>query len=468
VADVGALLAGVVGGEHVRTGAEAAEDYRHDEALTATAREPGWVVRPAAAEEVAGVLRIAAEHGVPVTARGSGTGMCGACVPRPDGILVSFERMAAVLEVDPVNQVAVVQPGVTLVELDAAAAAEGLSYPVAPGEQSASLGGTVGTNAGGMRAVRYGVTRQNVLGLEAVLPTGEVIRSGGKIAKVSSGYDLTQLIIGSEGTLALVTEVTVRLVPRPAHRRTVLAPFPDLDGVIDAVPKIIATGLGPSVLEYIDWLTMAAITHTAELSLGIPDALREQAKAYLVVALENANADRLDEDVEALGGIVTEQLGALDAFVLDGPAAAKLIQAREHAFWTAKAAGAHDIVDVVVPRGNMAAYLGKVRELGEASGSGVVGCGHAGDGNVHLAVFQADAAVRHELMRGILAAGIEFGGAISGEHGIGTEKKPYFLALEDPAKLALLRRIKLAFDPRGILNPDVLFDSADDTAGELA
>jgi glycolate oxidase len=459
VAEVGELLGEVVGAEHVRAGADASEDYRHDEALTATARQPGWVVRPETAEQVAGVLAVAAAHGLPVTARGSGTGLCGACIPRPDGILVSFERMNRVLEIDETNQVAVVQPGVTLSELDEAAAAVGLSYPVAPGELSASLGGTIGTNAGGMRAVRYGVTRTNVLGLQAVLPTGEVIRSGGKIAKVSTGYDLTQLIIGSEGTLALVTEATVKLQPRLPHRRTVLAPFPDLDGVIDAVPRIIKTGLGPHILEYIDWVTMAAITYTAELSLGIPEAMREEAKAYLVVALENANSGRLDEDVETLGLAVSE-LGALDAFVLDGEAAVKLIQARENAFWTGKAAGAHDVLDMVVPRGAMAGFLARARELGEPTQSYLLGCGHAGDGNVHLAVIQADPEIRHQLIMDVARTAMELGGAISGEHGIGTEKKPYFLALEDPAKLALLRRIKTAFDPAGVLNPDVLLDPA--------
>ena len=186
---------------------------------------------------MAAVLRVADEHGIPVTARGSGTGLSGAAIPDPDGVLVSFERMNRVLEIDDENQMAVVQPGVTLAELDEATAAHGLVYPVFPGEYSASLGGNVATNAGGMRAVKYGVTRHQVLGLEAVLATGEVIRTGGKFVKGSTGYDLTQLIIGSEGTLALVTEATLRLYPRPAHQATVLAPFATLDEVTAAVPE---------------------------------------------------------------------------------------------------------------------------------------------------------------------------------------------------------------------------------------
>ena len=231
---------------------------------------------------------------MPVTARGSGSGLSGAARPREDGLLISFERMNAVLEVDTTNQVAVVQPGVTLTELDAATADTGLRYMVHPGELSSSVGGNVGTNAGGMRAVKYGVARHNVLGLQAVLPTGEIIRTGGKIAKVSTGYDLTQLIVGSEGTLALATEVIVKLHPRLDHSATVLAPFADFDQVMEAVPKVLAAGLTPYILEYIDNMTMAALIHTQNLELGIPDKIRDSCEAYLVVALESRTADRLD------------------------------------------------------------------------------------------------------------------------------------------------------------------------------
>lgn len=450
----------IVGAHNVLTGDAIPEDYAHDEVLTKPAQRPAYLAKPATADEVAQLLKLASEYGVPVTARGSGTGLSGAAIPRPDGLLISFERMNAVLEVDVTNQVAVVQPGVTLTELDAATASTGLRYMVHPGELSSSVGGNVGTNAGGMRAVKYGVARHNVLGLQAALPTGEIIRTGGKIAKVSTGYDLTQLIVGSEGTLALATEVIVKLHPRLDHSATVLAPFADFDQVMQAVPKILASGVAPYILEYIDSVTMAALVHTQNLELGVPDAVRDSCQAYLVVALENRTATRLDEDVETTGELLAE-LGAVDAYVLDGGAARKLIEARENAFWTLKALNADDLIDAVVPRGAMPKFLSAARDLATAAGGAAAGCGHAGDGNVHLAIFCADPAARKKLMTDIFALAMELGGAISGEHGLGRAKTPYFVQLEDPVKVDLMRRIKAGFDPAGILNPDVVFASGD-------
>ena len=434
-----ARFAEIVGEHDLLTGDRVPPDYASDESLTCAPRTPAAVARPATAEQVAALLAVAAEHAVPVTARGSGSGLSGAARPSPDGLLISFERMDAILEIDVDNQVAVVQPGVTLAELDRRTATAGLAYPVYP------------------RAVKYGVTRNNVLGLQAVLPTGEIIRTGGKTSKVSSGYDLTQLIIGSEGTLALATEVIVKLSPRLAHSSTLLAPFSDLDKVMTAVPSILASGLAPNILEYIDNLTMAAIVYADKLSLGVSEEIRDATQAYLVVGLENRDADRLDGDIVRAAELLAD-LGATDVYVLDGGSARQLIEAREKAFWTAKAAGADDVIDVVVPRSEMPGFLATVREIATAAEAGAIGCGHAGDGNVHLAIFCKDPRRRHKLLHDIFAAGVAAGGAISGEHGVGEAKKDHFLALEDPAKIALLRRIKQAFDPRNILNPGVLFD----------
>lgn len=373
------------------------------------------------------------------------------------GLVVSFERMNRIVEIDTDNHVAVVEPGVTLADLDAALVPHHLLYPVFPGEQSASLGGNIATNAGGMRAVKYGVTRHHVLGIEAVLGTGEIITAGGKFVKSTSGYDLTQLIIGSEGTLALVTRATLRLHPRPDHQATLLAPFATVQGIASSVPPIVASGVGPLMVEYIDLVSMAGITANAGIDLGIPDDIRNQALAYLVVVLENHHADRLDEDTQALAEQLAE-LGALDVYVLPPQAGTQMVEARERAFWAAKAAGADDIVDVVVPRASIPGYLDSVSELSTRTSSLVVGCGHAGDGNVHLSVWQSDPDVRRQLLHAIVAAGVSLGGAVSGEHGIGTEKREYLAELEDPGKLALMVRIKTVFDPHGILNPGTIFD----------
>ena len=458
MADLAERLADLVGGGHVDTGDAISDDLTHDECLTVAAVEPAAVVHPGSTAEVAAIVALAAELGLPLTARGSGTGLSGACTPVPGGLVVAFDRMAEVLEIDTENHLVVVQPGVTLAQLDEALAPHGLVYPVFPGEYSASLGGNIATNAGGMRAVKYGVTRHHVLGLEAVLPTGEVIRTGGRVVKVSTGYDLTQLIIGSEGTLALVTEAVLRVYPRAPHGATVLAPFATLEGVTGAVPKVVASGVGPLILEYIDLLTMSATTAHVGLDLGVPEEIATAALAYLVVSMESTHADRLDEDVAAVATLLAD-LGALDVYVLPPSAAGALIDAREKAFWVAKANGADDIVDVVVPRASIPQFMEQVQAIAGETSSWIAGCGHAGDGNVHLAVFQADPVVRSEVMRRLFAAGMALGGAISGEHGLGTAKNGYFLELEDPAKIALLRRIKAAFDPAGILNPGTMLDA---------
>jgi glycolate oxidase len=452
MADLVSRLRRIVGEDHVWAGQDVDPADTHDEALTGRPVVPLAVVRPHATGEVSAILSLAHTTRVPVVARGSGTGLSGACRPVADGIVVAFDRMDRILDLDPDNHVAVVQPGVTLAQLDEALQPLDLVYPVSPGESSATLGGTVATNAGGMRAVRYGVTRQRVLGLEAVMANGEVIRTGGRFVKCSTGYDLTQLLVGSEGTLALVTEATLRVEPRLRHATTLLAPFASLEAISRAVPRLVAGGLTPTILEYLDALTMAAITGAAGIDLGVPALVQGATSAYLVVVMESDREDRLEEDVEIVAGLLAE-LGSIDVYVLPPAAGADLVTARERAFYVSKAAGADDLLDSVVPRAAIPEFLATVARIAAERGALVSGCGHVADGNVHVSIFQPDELERQALLHDVYVATIAVGGAISGEHGIGTEKRPYFLEMEDPAKLALMRRIKEAFDPRGILGP---------------
>src|SRR5664280_59175 len=328
-----------------------------------------------------------------------------------------------VLSINTNDHMAIVQPGITLRELNEEIAPSGLRYPVYPGELSGSIGGNVNTNAGGMRAVRHGVTRHHVVGLELVLIDGTVLRTGGPVVKSSSGYDLTQLVIGSEGTLALVTEITLKLSPSMPHASTVLVPFADLREVTRVVPSIVASGLEPSLLEYLDVLTMAAITNAASLELGVEVSIAERTAAYLVIVLETRTAAQLERDVEDLATLVLEA-GALDVYVLPSSAATRLIEARERAFWVAKVAGVNDI----------------------------------GDGDVHLSIYQPDDERREALLLELFSFGLTLGGQISGEHGIGRDKQGPYLALSDPTVLELQRRIKDVFDPGHLLNPHRLLD----------
>ncbi len=450
-------LRDIVTPEQLLIGDAIGEEYTHDEALTVEPHDPQAVVRPATAEQISRVLRLANDAGIPVTARGNGTGLSGACIPSRGGIVLSLERMNHILEIDTENHVAVVEPGVTLAELDEATREHGLIYPIFPGESSATLGGNVATNAGGMRAVKYGVTRHHVLGLEAVLADGQLIQTGGKLVKVSTGYDLTQLLIGSEGTLAVVTKIILKLLPRPQQRSTLLAAFASVDKVTQAVPKLVATGVGPLMVEYIDKISMAGILRHQGIELGTAAEVQEQALAYLLMIVEGRSTERVDEDTEELGQLCLD-LGALEVFLMPPAAASQLIEGRERSFWVGKEIGLNDIIDVVVPRAEISHYMEKASAIAAKHSTLITGCGHAGDGNLHLGVFQPDPELRSTIVKELLAAGLEVGGEISAEHGVGAAKKDYFLEFEDPDKVALLKRIKHAFDPKGILNPGTLYD----------
>jgi len=446
----------IVSERNVLSGDQISDDYTHDECLNVAPVRPTFVVRPDSAEQVSRILTLANQHRIPVTVRGAGSGLSGACIPDPDGIVLSTERLKKIV-IDTDNHVAIVEPGVTLGELDEATAPHGLCYPIQPGEASATLGGNVATNAGGMAAVKYGVTRNLVLGMQFVLPSGEIVESGGKFVKSSSGYDLSQLVLGSEGTLAVVTRIIVKLVPRLSHRMTLLAPFLSVEAITRTVPKIVQSGAGPLYVEYLDALAFAGACRRKNVDLGLPQEITSTAHAYMLILVEGAVGERVQEDAERLAEMCAEN-GALDVIMLPASKAKLVIDGREESFWSGKEAGMSDQLDVVVPRASLAHFMTEVQNISQATGTFITGTGHAGDGNVHLGIFQPDEQKRGDTIDRIFDLGQRLGGVVSAEHGIGVAKKKYFQKREDPAKLALLRRIKQAFDPNGIMNPGRVFD----------
>jgi glycolate oxidase len=450
-------LRAIVGSENVLVGNDINEEYAHDESLTVKHCLPSVVVKPRSAEEVASILRLANEKRIPVTPRGGGTGLCGGCIASLEGILLSLERMNNVLEIDEENHVAVVEAGVVLSDLYKAVEAHGLCYPIYPGEESATIGGNVATNAGGMMAVKYGVTRHFVLGLEAVLPTGEIIQTGGKYVKASTGYDLTQLIIGSEGTLAVVTKIILRLVPRPKARITLFVAFKDLRDGVKTVPSILKSGRTPLIIEFMDKFGLGGMENYTGIKVPISERVRNEAEAFLLIVLEGESQEVVYRDAELVSDVCMKN-GAIDVLAPSTERAGRdLLELREKSFYAARDAGATYLVDVVVPRSEIPKFMELVKEISTKYATTITGAGHAGDGNIHLAILEQDQNKLSSILKEIYATGKALGGTISAEHGIGLEKKELFLELEDKAKIELMKRIKRAFDPNNILNPGKIF-----------
>jgi len=450
-------LRAIVGEENVLVGDDIKEEYARDEALTVKPCLPEIVAKPRSTEEIAKILRLANEKRIPVTPRGGGTGLAGGCVAVSDGILLSLERMNKILEIDEENYVAAVEAGVVLADLYKAVEARELYYPIYPGEESATIGGNVATNAGGMKAVKYGVTRHFVLGLEAILPSGEIIETGGKYVKVSTGYDLTQLIVGSEGTLAVVTKVILKLLPRPKATTTLFVPFKNLNDGIRAVPIILKSGVIPVTIEFLEKLGLNAMENYTGTKVPISERVRDEAEAFLIIVLEGKSSEEAFKDAEFISDICMKH-GAIDVFVPPTERAGReLLELREKAFYAAKDAGATDLVDVVVPRGEIPNFVEQIHEISAKYATIIAGAGHAGDGNVHLAILEPDADKLSTILKEIYRVGKNLGGTISAEHGIGSERRKYLLEMEDNVKIELMRRIKKAFDPNNILNTGKIF-----------
>ena len=439
----------------VFSGGNVSSDYEHDEMTIYGLYAPEAVLLAQNTDEISAVLRYCCQKWIAVTPRGAGTGLCGGCVAVRGGIVLSTERMKRVLEVDEKNMTATVEPGVLLMEFPKALEGTGLFYPPDPGEKTATMGGNAMTNAGGMRAVRYGVTRDYVLGMEVVLSSGEILTLGGKNVKTSSGYSLIDLLVGSEGTLGILTKLTVKLIPEPKANISLLIPFDDLDTCIGAVPAVLGCGCEPTAVEFMEREVIAC----AETYLGkqFPDA---SADAYLLVRLDGASVEALRPAMDRLTDLALS-IGARDVLLAD-------TDERKESIWNARGAFLEaiknsttmmDECDVVVPRERIADFVRQSGQIGREAGVRICSFGHAGDGNLHIYVCkdamedQAWAKALEQVMDRLYEAARNLGGEVSGEHGIGHAKREFLRESLGETQMVLMRGIKSVFDPAGILNP---------------
>lgn len=434
------------------------EEYSHDE-LSGTSSYPDVVVKAVSAEEISQIMKYAYNNNIPVTPRGAGTGLVGSCVAMEHGIMIDSSLMNHILELDEENLTVTVEPGVLLMELASYVEDHDFFYPPDPGEKSATIGGNISTNAGGMRAVKYGVTRDYVRALEVVLPNGTIVEFGGKVVKNSSGYSLKDLMIGSEGTLGFITKAILKLLPLPKKAISLLIPFPTLKQAIDTVPLIIQSKVIPTAIEFMQ----REVIIDAEEYLGkkFPDS---QSDAYLLLKFDGNSTEEIEAAYDKVAKLCLEQ-GAIDVLISD-------TEEREESIWKARGAFLEaikgsttymDEVDMVVPRNRVNEMVEYLHSLHTEVDIRIKTFGHAGDGNLHSYILRDDLSQeeferRMELaMEKIYQKAKELGGQVSGEHGIGFAKKPYLKESLDAENLALMAGIKKAFDPKNILNPHKVF-----------
>lgn len=448
------FLVSLLGAERVFTGEAINEDFSHDE-MGGISRLPDVLVEVLSTDEVSKIMKYAYENVIPVVARGSGTGLVGASVPIFGGIMMNMCGMNKILEIDEENLTLTLEPGVLLMEISKYVEEHDLFYPPDPGEKSATIAGNINTNAGGMRAVKYGVTRDYIRGLEIVLPNGDILNTGGKVVKNSSGYSIKDLICGSEGTLGIVTKVILKLIPLPKKAISLLIPFPDLDMAIGTVPKIIKSKATPTAIEFMQREVILA----AEEFLGkkFPD---NSSDAYLLLTFDGNSTEDIEKDYEKVANICLEE-GALDVYIIDTDERKEAVWSARGAFLEAVKASTTDMdeCDVVVPRNKVAEFIKYTNILQKQFDVRIRSFGHAGDGNLHVYVLKdelSDEAWKKKLAEvfdAMYSKSVELEGLVSGEHGIGFAKKGYMLEQCGCETVGLMKNIKLAFDPKNILNP---------------
>ena len=428
-------------------------------------RTPEVVVKPESAQQVSEIMKLATRETIPVTPRGAGSGLAGAAVPTHGGISLSLERMNRILEVDRVDRVAVVEPGVVTSDLCRRVAEEGLMYAGYPmSTESSFIGGNVATNAGGGKVVRYGNTRRHVLGLEVVLASGEVIEVGGRFRKSTWGYDLLDLMIGSEGTLGIFTRIVLNLIAAPGKIMDMLVPFPDTEAAVRAVAEVILSeGVIPETVEFMDRLCFTESAKHHGIAFPIKDS--DRAGAFLIIQLQGETQEELEELCRKAGESCLAE-GAIDVLIAVSPSQSRDIwKIREHYAEGVARAGpnAYFTSDIVVPFSKVPEMMRELERMGREYGIAIPTVGHIADGNLHSGLFKPEGVSvedwpekAEEIFDEMSRIALELGGAGSGEHGVGTLKRSLFLKTKTETELALMRGIKQVFDPKGILNPGTI------------
>ncbi len=453
-------LKSIIGAEFVHEDEERKERYGRDETEDLLFK-PAVIVRPRTAEEISAILIIANKELIPVTPRGAGTGLSGGALPIYGGICLSMERFNQILEIDERNLQATVEPGVINEAFQDAVKEKGLFYPPDPASKgSCYLGGNLAHSSGGPKAVKYGTTRDYVLNMQMVLPTGEIIWTGANVLKYSTGYNLTHLMIGSEGTLGVITKIVFRLIPYPQNNIVMLVPFNSAEKACEAVSAVFRAGITPSGMEFmerdaIDWVRK----YNEDITVAVPDEIQ----AHLLIEVDGNDMDVLYKDAEKISDVMS-QFEAGEILFADTAAQKEMLwKMRRKVAEAVKTNSVYKEEDTVVPRAELPQLLSGVKSIGKKYGFKSVCYGHAGDGNLHVNIIKgdlSDVVWEKELPKGIteiFLLCVKLGGTISGEHGIGLVQQPYMKIAIDEKRLELMRGIKQLFDPNLILNPGKIF-----------
>ena len=453
----------IVGDNFVFVDEETLNNYAHDETENLHFL-PDTVLKPKTTEEISAILKICNEYKIPVTPRGAGTGLSGGALPNLGGVLLSTERLNSILNIDERNLQVIVEPGVITEVLQNAVKEKGLFYPPDPSSRgSCFIGGNIAENSGGPKAVKYGVVKDYVLNLEVVLPTGEIIWTGANVLKNSTGYNLTQLMVGSEGTLGIVTKIVLKLLPHPKYDLLMLVPFNNLEKAGEAVSAIFRAGFTPSALELVE---IDALKITSKMLGGntvVP--VTDEMEAHLIIEVDGNNLEVLMSEMEAIGELLTKFDCGEIFFADDSQQKAALWILRRRAAEAVKLDGFTIEEDTVVPRAELPALIKGVKLLGEQYNFKAVCYGHAGDGNLHIrikkegCIYSLNNPEIIPALKALFELVKKLGGTISGEHGIGLIQKEYMPVLFNETTFNLMRGIKNTFDPNGILNKGKIFDA---------